>query len=265
MVGRAFTDVPLERRPSPPSANLALELDRVSTVPGADVSLQVHYGEIAALYGLVGAGRSELFRAILSGGTLMKGEVRVDGRAVRIRSVGDGLRRLRIGYVTESRQEEGVFLQQPVNRNVAVTVWGRLAHSGFVRASSEDELFERYRGQLDIRTSSPRQLAGQLSGGNQQKVSLAKWLAASCRILVVDEPTVGIDVRTRAAFHALLAKLADEGMAVVLISSDLREVVALSDRIYVMNDHRITGRLENSHDYTAVSQAVMRLVHASPA
>jgi ribose transport system ATP-binding protein len=265
MVGRAFTDVPLERRPSPPSANLALELDRVSTVPGADVSLQVHYGEIAALYGLVGAGRSELFRAILSGGTLTNGEVRVDGRAARIRSVGDGLRRLRIGYVTENRQEEGVFLQQPVNRNVAVTVWSRLAHNGFVRASSEDELFERYRGQLDIRTSSPRQLAGQLSGGNQQKVSLAKWLAASCRILVVDEPTVGIDVRTRAAFHALLANLADEGMAVVLISSDLREVVALANRIYVMNDHRITGRLENSHDYTAVSQAVMRLVHASPA
>ncbi len=112
-----------------------------------------------------------------------------------------------------------------------------------------------------MRIAGPLQLAGQLSGGNQQKVSLAKWLAADCDILVIDEPTVGIDVRTKAAFHELILGLADTGIAILLISSDLPEMITLADRIAVMNEYRIAGELDNDHDYRTTSEAVINLIH----
>jgi ribose transport system ATP-binding protein len=113
-----------------------------------------------------------------------------------------------------------------------------------------------------MRISGPTQLAGQLSGGNQQKVSLAKWLAADCDILVIDEPTVGIDVRTKAAFHELIVGLADSGIAILLISSDLPEMITLADRVAVMSDYRIAGELDNDHRYEQTSQTVIRMIHA---
>jgi ribose transport system ATP-binding protein len=186
----------------------------------------------------------------------------VHGAPARIRDVGDALRRYRIGYVTENRKEEGVFLEQPITRNVAVTVWRGLARLGLVREGSERALVETYRERLGMRIAGPEQLAGQLSGGNQQKVSLAKWLAADCDILVIDEPTVGIDVRTKAAFHEIILGLADSGIAILLISSDLPEMITLADRIAVMNGYRVVGELENDHDYQGTSQAVMHLIHS---
>jgi ribose transport system ATP-binding protein len=265
MVGRAFADSPLRVREAP-SGEPALELDGVATAAGhVGISLCVRRGEIVGLYGLVGAGRSELVRAVLGLDRVTAGEIRVGGERARIASVAEALRRYRIGYVSENRKEEGVFLDQPASRNVAVTVWSRLARLGIVEAKDEDELVSRYGGQLDIRLSGPRQLAGQLSGGNQQKLSLAKWLAASCEILVIDEPTVGIDVRTKAAFHELIGQLASDGMGILLISSDLREMVTLADRIAVMRDRRISGEIENDRNYPTMSQAVIRLIHAEVA
>ncbi len=266
MVGRAHADIELGARHVDRGRAAALELDSVSTSVGhQDVSLAVHAGEIVGLYGLVGAGRSELARALLGLDTITAGTVRVNGTSVRIRSVGQALRDYRIGYVTENRKEEGVFLEQPITRNVAVTVWNRLASWGLVRDRAEESLVEEYRERLGIRLSGPGQLAGQLSGGNQQKVSLAKWLAADCAILVIDEPTVGIDVRTKAAFHELIAGLAEAGKAILLITSDLPEMVTLADRILVMHERRIVGEVDNTHQYTAVSQRVIRLVHGEPA
>jgi ribose transport system ATP-binding protein len=263
MVGRAFADSRLPDRGLDPAVAPALELKDVSTALGHErISLSVRPGEIVGLYGLVGAGRSELARALLGLERIVAGEVRVNGEAVRIESAADALRRYRIGYVSENRKEEGVFLDQPASRNVSVTVWRRLARLGLVTAKDEDELMAEYRKRLDIRLRGPRQLAGQLSGGNQQKLSLSKWLAAGCAILVVDEPTVGIDVRTKAAFHELLAQLAVDGIAILLISSDLRETIALADRIVVMNDFRIAGELANDRSYPTMSQAVIRLIHA---
>jgi ribose transport system ATP-binding protein len=229
------------------------------------VSLHVQPGEILGLYGLVGAGRSELIRAVLGLDRITSGTLSVHGEPARIRSVGDALHRYRIGYVTENRKEEGIFLDQPITRNVAVTVWRRIARAGLVRESDERSLVETYRERLGMRIADPRQLAGQLSGGNQQKVSLAKWLAADCDILVIDEPTVGIDVRTKAAFHELILALADTGLAILLISSDLPEMVTLADRIAVMNDYRVVGELDNDHDYRATSQAVINLIHSGAA
>jgi ribose transport system ATP-binding protein len=262
MVGRAFADSALRKREAA-VGDPVFELDGIATAAGHEaISLSVRRGEIVGLYGLVGAGRSELMRAVLGLERITGGEIRVGGRPARIANVADALRRYRIGYVSENRKEEGVFLDQPASRNVAVTVWNRLSRLGIVKAAAEDELVALYGRQLDIRLRGPRQLAGQLSGGNQQKLSLSKWLAADCAILVVDEPTVGIDIRTKAAFHELIGQLASDGMAILLISSDLREMVALADRIAVMRDHRMTGEIVNDRNYPTMSQAVIRLVHA---
>jgi ribose transport system ATP-binding protein len=241
----------------------ALRLAGVSTAHGhRDVSLEVRPGEILGLYGLVGAGRSELAKAILGLGRITSGTVEVHGKPARIRTVGEALRRYRLGYVTEDRKDEGLFLDQQVTRNIAVTVWRRLAWLGLIADRAERRLASDFVDRLGIRISSPRQLAGQLSGGNQQKVSLAKWLAADCDILIVDEPTVGIDVRTKAAFHELIAGLAADGLALLLISSDLPETVALADRIAVMSDMRIAGVLDNDHDYPRMSRQIIRMIHA---
>ena len=262
MVGREYTEVETTSRRVDRSALPVIELEDVSTRAGhRDVSLHVHRGEIVGLYGLVGAGRTELARCILGLDRITAGSVRVNGAPARIRGVTAALHRFRIGYVTENRKEEGLFLDQPISRNVAVTVWRRLARAGLVRSKDERALVEQYREQLGMRIRGPRQLAGELSGGNQQKVSLAKWLAADCDILVIDEPTVGIDVRTKAAFHDLIVKLADTGIAILLITSDLPEMVALADRIAVMKDYVIVGELDNNHRYDTTSQAVIRMIH----
>lgn len=266
MVGRAHADIELAQRTADRTGTPVLQLESVSTAGGhKDVSLTVGAGEIVGLYGLVGAGRSELARALLGLDRVTGGQVLVHGKRVRIASVGQALRRHRIGYVTENRKDEGVFLEQTVSRNVSVTVWDRLARWGLVRDRVEDALLATYVERLGIRTSGPRQLAGQLSGGNQQKVSLAKWLAADCSLLVIDEPTVGIDVRTKAAFHELIADLAQRGIAILLITSDLPEMITLADRILVMREHRLVGEVANDHVYGRTSQRVIRLVHDEPA
>jgi ribose transport system ATP-binding protein len=263
MVGRAFASIELVERTVDAQKKPALRLNGVSTALGhREVSLAVRPGEILGLYGLVGAGRSELAKAVLGLERITAGTVEVHGEQARIRNVGEALRRYRIGYVTEDRKDEGLFLDQPVARNIAVTVWRRLARAGIIPDRRERALAETYVERLGIRISSPQQLAGQLSGGNQQKVSLAKWLAADCDILIVDEPTVGIDVRTKAAFHELIAGLAGQGLALLLISSDLPETVVLADRIAVMSDLRIVGELDNDHDYPRMSQRIIRLIHA---
>jgi ribose transport system ATP-binding protein len=263
MVGRAQAQLSLAASSVDQDAVPALELVGVSTESGhRDVSLHVRPGEILGLYGLVGAGRSELARAVLGVDRITAGEVLVHGRPAKIGSVGDALRRHRMGYVTENRKEEGVFLDQPITRNMAVTVWRRLARAGLVRERDERSLVETYRDRLGMRISGPAQLAGQLSGGNQQKLSLAKWLAADCDILVIDEPTVGIDVRTKAAFHELIVGLAGSGLAILLISSDLPEMITLADRIMVVREYRIVGEVANDHRYDTTSQTVIRLIHA---
>jgi ribose transport system ATP-binding protein len=263
MVGREHSTTELPDRP-PAEPEPALELDAVSTGYGhRDVSLSLHRGEILGLYGLVGAGRSELAKALLGFSPITAGEIRVQGRSARISDVRNALKKYRIGYVPEDRKGEGLFLDQPVAKNIAVTVWDRIQRRiGGVSARRERQLAEQYVQRLGIRLSGVSQPAGQLSGGNQQKVSLAKWLAADTEILIIDEPTVGIDVRTKAAFHELIWQLAADGHAVLLITSDLVEMVTLADRIMVMRDFHICGEVPNSHVYEPVSQQVMGFIHA---
>ncbi|MFJ2647599.1 sugar ABC transporter ATP-binding protein [Streptomyces sp. NPDC087420] len=266
MVGRAHASAALTPRTADTTSPPALSLSGVSTASGhRDLSLDVRVGEIVGLYGLVGAGRSELAKAILGLDRITAGEIRVHGKAVTITSPRQALHEYGIGYVTENRKEEGVFLEQPIVRNITVTVWRRLARAfGYVPRAEEtavaDDLVER----LGIRVSSVHQLAGELSGGNQQKVSLAKWLAADTRMLVIDEPTVGVDIRTKRTFHELIWELARDGLAILLISSDLGEMVTLADRVIVMGDNRTRGEVGNNHDYADMSGRIIRLIHAKP-
>ena len=261
VTGRADVIPELRPRPLEPGTPV-LELRHVSTVSGCrDVSFAVHRGEILGIYGLVGAGRTELAKAIIGAGKVSAGEIRVDGLRVRIRSVGEALGRHRIGYVSEDRKDEGLILLHSVVRNLSITIWSTLRELGlWIRGSRERDAVLPHVGRLGIRTNSLDQAVGSLSGGNQQKVSLGKWLAADARVLILDEPTVGIDVRTKQYIHALIWELAGQGRSILLISSDLPEIVRLADRIVVMRDMRVVGELANLQHEGDVSERIMRLL-----
>ncbi|MBL1098355.1 sugar ABC transporter ATP-binding protein [Streptomyces coffeae] len=263
MVGRAHAVTAMPPRPVDTSAMPALSLTGVSTASGhRDISLDVRPGEIVGLYGLVGAGRSELVKAVLGLDRITGGHVRVHGKRAKIGSPRQALHQYGIGYLTENRKEEGVFLEQPILRNITVTVWQKLAKAlGYISSRRERDVAQDLVERLGIRISGLAQNAGELSGGNQQKVSLSKWLAADTRLLVVDEPTVGVDVRTKHAFHELIWELARGGLPILLISSDLAEMVTLADRVVVMADHRIRGEVDNDHDYDRMSGRIIRIIH----
>jgi ribose transport system ATP-binding protein len=261
MIGRDQSGVHRsERRADGPPV---LSLRGVDTELGhRDICLDVRAGEIVGLYGLVGAGRTELAKAIIGTAKITRGTVAVEGKPARIDSVATALDRYRIGYVSEDRKQEGLILMHSVRRNVAVTVWRRIARAlGWVPERAERDAVMPFIERLKVRTPSLDQTVGLLSGGNQQKVSVAKWLAAQVRTLIIDEPTVGIDIETKGYLHGLIHEQAARGTAILLISSDMPEMIALADRILVMADFHIIGEIENSHDETAMAQAIMALIH----
>jgi ribose transport system ATP-binding protein len=262
MIGRA--ERPVEARAGKPGTGQPkLEVRQLSTAAGhRDIGLALHRGEILGLYGLVGAGRTELARALIGKDRITGGTVLIDGQPVRIRSVEAAVRRHRIGYVSEDRKYEGVILAHPIRANIAITIWSRIANAlGLITARDETKAALPLARQLEIRTPNLEQLVGNLSGGNQQKVSLAKWLAANVDILIIDEPTVGIDIKAKAYIHELINDLADKGMAILLISSDMPEMVALADRILVMHDFAILSQYVNDRRYENASRAIMSAIH----
>ena len=262
MIGRDEVVGDLGARPEP--GEVALSLSGVGTSLGhRGIGLDLRRGEIHGLYGLVGAGRSELAKALIGVARVTEGEVRVGGRPAVIRSVAEALHRHRIGYISEDRKAEGLILMHSVAKNVAASIWGRLAGAlGFVTEGRERAAVAPLARELDIRTPSLGQVVGNLSGGNQQKVSVAKWLAANVDILIIDEPTVGIDIRTKRYLHQLIWQLAAEGKAILLITSDMPEMIELADRITVMNGFRIIGALQNTRGYDAMSDRIMHLIQA---
>jgi ribose transport system ATP-binding protein len=213
------------------------------------VSFSVHAGEIVGFAGLLGAGRTEIARAVFGLEVLDSGRVFVDEREVIIRSPRDAIA-AGIGFVTEDRKREGLVLSRSVRDNVALPILSRLARLGIVRARREHVTAEDAVRDLRIRTPSVRQLAQHLSGGNQQKIVLAKWLATGARILFLDEPTRGIDVGSKQEIYALIHELAHDGVAIVLMSSDLPEVIGLSDRVLVMREGLIVREFARA-DVTA--------------
>ena len=229
------------------------------------VSLSVRHGEILGLYGLVGAGRSELAKAVLGLSRQTGGEILVAGTPRRIGSVSEALG-LGIGYVSEDRKGEGLVLLHSVLDNAGITVWRKLSNAlGFLRDATVATRVGPVLKKLEVKTPSLDQTIGNLSGGNQQKVSVAKWIAAGVKLLIIDEPSVGIDIKTKAYLHDLIHELAEQGTAVLLITSDLTEMVDVADRIAVMDEHRIRGLVENDRNYERVSTAIMDFIHGRTA
>ncbi len=263
MVGRSLAQRDVRMRTIDRSGVPAFSLENIHTDLGhADVSFDVSKGEIFGLYGLVGAGRSELARSVIGLHKVVSGTIRLDGEPVTIKSVEDAVHRHQVGYLTEDRKGDGLLLTQPIRTNIAVTLWRRFSTLTGVKTRSEAEVARKFIKSLDIRATSEEQTTGELSGGNQQKVSVGKWLAAELKVLFVDEPTVGVDVRTKEDMHNLILDLADEGLTVVLISSDLPEMVTLADRIGVMDDYRLLDIVDNSKDYSTMSKQIMGIIHS---
>ena len=206
-----------------------------------DVSLSVRRGEILGLGGLVGAGRTEFARVLFGLAPATSGEILVDGKAVRIASVADALAH-GLAYVPEDRKEHGVVEALPIVENIALPILRRIA-GAWLDETKENAIAADLSRRLGVKTASIFIAAGTLSGGNQQKVSLARWLSTKPRVLILDEPTQGIDVGAKAEIHRLMGELVKEGMAIVLISSELPELLGLADRIAVFRRGRVAGVL----------------------
>jgi ABC-type sugar transport system ATPase subunit len=221
-----------------------------------EVSFEVRAGEVVGLAGLVGAGRSEVARAIFGIDRLDRGTIRLEGRPVRIDSPQSAIRQ-GIGLLPEDRKRQGLVLTMSCKENLSLAVLRRLARWVFLRHHAEERLVHDYFVRLGVRATGIDATVAGLSGGNQQKVALAKWLARNCRVLILDEPTRGVDVGAKAEIHALIDRLAADGKAVLLISSELPEVLNLSRRVIVMADGRVTGELPRER---ATPENVMRLM-----
>jgi len=216
----------------------------------------VRAGEILALAGLVGAGRTELARVLFGLTPADAGEIRLDGRLVRLDSPQAAMAH-GIAYVPEDRRRHGVILDLPIAHNISLAVQRRLFPGGWLRLGAERELALRYIRDLAVKTTGPDAPGHSLSGGNQQKVALSRWLATQPRVLILDEPTQGVDVGAKSELHRIVRRLAAAGMAVVMISSDLPEVLGMSDRIAIMREGTVTTCLPGSSTAHAVMAAAL--------
>ena len=251
MVGRAVSLFP---KVEAPVGDVLLEVDGLSKA-GAfrDISFSVHKGEIVGFAGLIGAGRTEVARVLFGIDRRDAGEIRVGGKSVHFESpsaaMGAG-----IAYLPEDRHQAGLVLDFPIAHNVTLPILPRLFPRFLLRRSTERRIAREYTEQFNVKMTSVDQFVGALSGGNQQKVVLAKWLATNPRLLILDEPTRGIDIGAKVEVHRKISELAASGLGIILISSDLPEVLAMSDRIMVLHEGRITAEIPGEG---ATEEAVM--------
>jgi ABC-type sugar transport system ATPase subunit len=261
MVGRALELTFPPKRPARAEAPVVLEARGIARTGAVDdVSLSVRAGEIVGLAGLVGSGRSEVARLLFGADRLEAGEVRVEGERVRVRGPGHAAR-LGIALVPESRKEEGLLMVRSIRENATLATLPRYATAGIVREDRVRKRAEELSRRLDVRAPGTKTRVGSLSGGNQQKVLFAKWLAAEPKLLIADEPTRGIDVAAKQQIHTLIADLAESGMGVLLISSEIEEVLGLAHRVLVMRGGRIVGEFAGED---ATQETVMRAAFAAP-
>jgi ribose transport system ATP-binding protein len=241
MVGRQLKrDFPRRSTPPGEEAFSVSGLTRHGVIE--NVSFSVKKGEVVGLAGLVGAGRTEVADAIFGALKLDRGEVRLDGKPIRIDSPADAIRH-GIGYITADRKLDGLLLIKSIKENISLASLHQLSRFAFVKWRMERAEAHRYKDLLQIKTPSIQQLAMNLSGGNQQKVVFARWLLVHAKVLILDEPTVGIDVGAKQEIYRLINEIAEEGRCVVLISSELPEILGMCDRILVMRGGRITREL----------------------
>jgi rhamnose transport system ATP-binding protein len=224
------------------------------------VSFSVRRGEILGLAGLVGAGRTQLAETLFGLTPADGGEILLRGRAVRIASPPDAIE-LKIGYLPEDRRQHGVVLEMAVAANASMASLGAISRRGLIDEGAERRLARRFVEQLRVKTPSLYAETGSLSGGNQQKVALARWLAIEPDVMILDEPTQGVDIGSKSEIHEMMVDLAAQGMAVVMISSELPEILGMSDRIAVMRAGTIAGVLSRG-EATQESILALALGHA---
>lgn len=242
MVGRELSFEPDPRRASQDAA-VALELRDLSAAPVKSVSLTLRYGEILCLAGLLGAGRTETCEAIFGARPIQSGQLIVGGKELRPRSPVDSMK-AGISMLPEDRKDGGLFMDFTIESNLIAANLDAYTHRGLLSRKETREVSEKYVRLLRVATPNVNREVRFLSGGNQQKVLLAKWLVREPRILIVDEPTRGVDVGSKADIYAILRDLAASGMALLVVSSDLPEVLALAHRIVVMSEGRVAGELD---------------------
>jgi ABC-type sugar transport system ATPase subunit len=256
MIGRPLAEYFSQRRASSASDEV-LRVDSISLAGKfEDVSFSLSSGEVVGLAGLVGAGRSDVAMALFGVQPPDSGQIIVRGRPVRVRSPREAIDN-GIGLVPEDRKRQGLIQSESALHNVSLAVLDRLSRWSWIRRADERRLAQDYVARLRVRAASPDVLVGGLSGGNQQKIVLARWLAAKSELLILDEPTRGVDVAAKAEIHALIGELAANGAAVLVISSELPEILALSDRILVLRAGRLVGELGRAE---ATQTGLLRLM-----
>ncbi|MGA2494199.1 MAG: sugar ABC transporter ATP-binding protein [Roseiarcus sp.] len=251
MVGRRIDNL-FPKTVAPIGAPVLEARDIVRRPMTKGVSLTVRAGEIVGLAGLVGSGRSEFAQTVFGITPAESGEIRLMGEAVRIVSA-ESARAKGIAYVPEDRGVQGLVRPMSVLHNLSLATLGALSWAGFIDRAAERRLAEEAILRFSVKTSSPEEIAGRLSGGNQQKIVLGKWLANNPKLLILDEPTRGIDVGSKAEIHRLMSELAGAGVAILMISSELPEVLGMSDRVLVMREGRLVAEFDRAH---ATSEAV---------
>ncbi|WP_394839795.1 sugar ABC transporter ATP-binding protein [Pendulispora rubella] len=262
MVGRDLSAMYVRETHEP--GHIVLSLDKITNEDVHGVSFDVRAGEIVGLAGLVGAGRTELAQAIFGDTPIQSGRILWDGegegklRELHLRSPRDAIR-AGIGLAPEERKTQALLMRRSVRDNTSLAVLEHLRRFRFIRGDEERDLVRKFVSKLRVRTPSLEREVRTLSGGNQQKVVLARWLARRPKLLILDEPTRGVDVGVKAEIYAIIAELAREGIAVLVISSDLPEVIGLSDRIVVMHCGHVTGQLTRAE---ATEERIMALAMA---
>ncbi|MDD9268937.1 sugar ABC transporter ATP-binding protein [Paenibacillus sp. GCM10023248] len=255
MVGREL-QVEKRKPEKPGQAKTVLEVRGLSRAKAFEgIQFTVRAGEIVGVAGLMGAGRTEVARAIFGADRLDAGEIYVNGQQVRIRGTHDAVKH-GIGYLSEDRKRYGLLVDMDVGANMALPSLTKLMRFGWMREGEIEQVSASYVEALKIKTPGIRQKAKFLSGGNQQKIVIGKWLYRDCQLLIFDEPTRGIDVGAKAEIYALLEQLAQQGKAILMISSELPEILRLSHRVLVMCEGRITGELIGEQ---ATQENIMRL------
>lgn len=243
MVGRELKETYPPRNHS--YGDVVLEVKELCGNGVLPVSFSVRQGEILGLAGLVGAGRTELARLIFGAERADGGEIRIEGKKADIRSPKDAVK-YGIGYVSEDRKSLGSVLSMSIRWNITLPILERISRFGFINRDKEKTCVEKYKDSLRIKTPSLDQLVGNLSGGNQQKVVLSKWLASEAKVLILDEPTRGIDVGSKHEIYQLINRLSEQGMAIIIISSEMEEIIGMTDRMLVLAEGRTVGELQKS-------------------
>lgn len=240
MVGRELTNAYPEKKPA--EKEVVLEVNNLTGNGLKDVNFKLHRGEILGFAGLVGAGRTELMHLIFGAAKKESGSIKINGKEVTLHSPSDGMKN-GVGLIPEDRKFQGCFIDKPIYWNISISDIDNLTKGGVVDRKKEMEVAEEYKKRLKIKTPNLQQLTNGLSGGNQQKVVIAKALAAEPDILIFDEPTRGIDIGARHEIYLLMNELAEQGKSILMVSSDMEELLGMSERIIILHEGKVTGEI----------------------